>query len=171
MKTGFTCFHHLKSDIRWHVRKQLEIVGPKSDIPPVTLSFLSFFSFFLSFLFFSLSLFFFLLSSDLVFFLFCSPTGHSHVDPRQPKPRDHWCQSSITHQKAPPRAHSPHRYYRRHPQLSSNLAGVLKSASIATIQSGSSVVGAKNSSVESSFFIWKFFFFFFFFKFFFRGVS
>ena len=92
-----------------------------------------------SFLFFSLSLFFFLLSSDSVFFLFCSsPTGHSHVNPRRPKPRDHRRRSSITCRKAPPRARSPHCCYRRHPQLSSDLAGASKSASTATIQSGSS---------------------------------
>ena len=96
--------------------------------------FFLFFLFFLSFLLFFLSLFFFLLSSDSVFFLFCSsPIGHSHVNPRRPKPRDHRRRSSITRRKAPPRSHSPHRCYRRHPQLSSDLAGASKSASTATI--------------------------------------
>ena len=98
--------------------------------------FFSFFPFLSTFLSFSLllHLFFFLLSSDSVFFLFCSsPTGHSHVNPRRPKPRDHWRQSSITHRKAPPCARSPHRCYRRHPQLSFDLAGASKSASTAMI--------------------------------------
>ena len=56
---------------------------------------------------------FFLLSSNSVFFLFflfcsfCStPTSHSQTDPHQPKSRDHQRRSSITRQKAPPRARS-----------------------------------------------------------------
>ena len=124
--------------------------APKaSHIPPVTLSFFLiffFFPFLLHFSFFlssSLSVLlqskklthrpltctaFFLLSSDSMFFLFCSsPTGHSHADPRLPKLRDHRRQSSITRRKAPPRFRSPSRCYRtrssiwperrnRHPQ-------------------------------------------------------
>ena len=110
-------------------------------IPPVTLTFLSFFLFFFFFLFFSTFLSFSLLLY-LFFFLFFfrskssySPTAHTHSVlfaffqfsvlsflfflffshqslTRQPKPRDHRHRSSITRRKAPPRTHSPHRYYR-----------------------------------------------------------
>ena len=121
-------------------------MGPKSQSHPTDHSLPLFFSFLLHFSFFlssSLSVLlqskklthrpltctaFFLLSSDSMFFLFCSsPTGHSHTDPRPPKPRDHRCRSSITRRKAPPRTCSPHHCYRarssiwpkhrnRHPQ-------------------------------------------------------
>ena len=116
-------------------------MGPKNQSHPTGHSLFSFFFFFFLFflssplLFLSLFFFicssleqkahtlrpltctaFFLLSSDSVFFLFflfcSSPTGHSHTDPRPPKPRDHWRRSLITRRKAPPRAHSPHRCYR-----------------------------------------------------------
>ena len=112
-----------------------------NHIPQVPLSFLFFFFFFFSLsspLFF-LSLFFFicssleqkahthqpltriaffLLSSNSVFFLFCSsPTGHSHADPRPPKPRDHRRRSSITRRKVQPHFRSPPRCYRTHSSI------------------------------------------------------
>ena len=136
MKIGFTCFYHSKSDFSGMFVNKRRLWAPKaSHIPPVTLSFLSFsFSFSLSSPFLFLSLFFFicssseqkahthwpltrtaffLLSSNSVFFLFCSsPTSHSHADPRPPKLRDHRRQSSITRRKAPPLFCSPPRYDR-----------------------------------------------------------
>ena len=147
MKTGFITQNLIFSGMFVN-RRRLRAPKP-SHIPPITLSFLFFFSFFpfllhfSFFLSFSLSILlqskklthqpltctaFFLLSSDSMFFLFCSsPTSHSHADPRLPKLRDHRRRSSITRRKAPPPSRSPSRCYRtrssiwpgcqnRHPQ-------------------------------------------------------
>ena len=140
MKTHFSCFQNSYSVTQWQVCNIAEIVGPKSQAlsHPTghsLFSFFFFFPFFSTFLSFSLLLYLFF----FVFFFRAkssyslnthtghSHADHSHADPRRPKLRDHQLQSSITRRKAPPCAHSPHRYYRtrssiwsehrnRHPQ-------------------------------------------------------
>ena len=78
LKTGFTCFQNSKTEFQWQVGKLDEIVGPKvrhCHIPPITLSFLFFFSFFLYSLLIFLSLFLCIYSS------FCSSSeqkAHTH---------------------------------------------------------------------------------------------
>ena len=181
IKTAETCFQNSKTITQWHVHKPLFFFSPS----PVF--FLSLF-FFIHSSFFSSSeqkththrsltcTVFFLLSFDSVFFmffLFCSfcssPTGHSHADPsREIIGVDLWSHAEKLHHVLV--------------LLITAIVLVLRSgrsieigihsnngSPLEKIQSRSSIVGVENSSIGSSFLIWKRNFIFL--CFLFRGVS